>query len=722
MSQTSGTSSSVAQTQRQRWLTYGVNVALACIVAAALAVAATYAAERKPLRIDATASGMYSLKPQTLRIIRQVNSPIQLISLYTHSKPPPDTDEGDQAQQSVVPQDEAAQTVNDLLEEYANKGRNISFETIDPVTSPTKVDDLIEKVESKYGGEVKKYREFVDSFKQTIDQISKIAEPEVKAVSDLPLTENMDPDLLNTLRYAFITVEAFPKTLSDLQTALQRPLKQKPPDYKGAADAINDGMTNMSALLDAVIKNFDTLQKRGGLPPAVAQYMKDSLPHYQAMKKIVDDSLARGKQLGELKLDTLRSALRERNTILVMGDKEWRAINYDQVWQPAGRNAQSVLSDTPPKPRFAGEQQVTAAVLALSSGGDKPKIAIVRAGGPPLTQAMGFGESEPPMAEAAARLGLYNFDVVEKDLTGAFAQQAGEGASPEPTDDEIKNATWVVWGFSGQQNQMTGPTTIAPQVADHLKQGGSAIILTGVRQDGFPAALSDWGVEVHTESVIVHQRVSEEGAEASDMVQQVLRLPQVFDVHEYGNHPLATPLGGLEGLFAYMSPVVIHDTKGFKATPLLPIPTAPYAPKSWGSTNFDAIEQNQPITPDPATDMNGPLFAGAAVEKSDGTRLVVLAAGSFAENQWLELTAQAIDPNAPPVLRFPGNGELFTNSVFWAAHQDTLIDISPAAMDVGRISDMSSGALAFWRAGVLLVGMPGLVLLLGAGVWLTRRD
>jgi hypothetical protein len=666
---------------------------------------------------------MYSLKPQTLKIIRQVNSPIQLVSLYTRSKPPQDSDETDQAQQSVVPQDEAAQTVNDLLEEYANKGRNITFETIDPVTSPTKVDDLIETVEAKYGGEVKKYREYVESFKQTIDQIATIADPEVKAVSALPLTDTMDPDLLNTLRYAFITVEAFPKTLTDLQTALQRPLRQKPPDFKGAADAISDGMTNMSALLDAVIKNFAALQKRGGLPPAVAEYMKESLPHYQAMKKIVDDSLARGKQLGELKLDTLRSALRERNTILVMGDKEWRAINYDQVWQPAGRSAQSALSDTPPKPKFAGEQQVTAAILALSSGGQKPMVAIVRAGGAPLTQAMGFGEGEPPMAEAAARLGLYNFDVVEKDLTGAFAQEAGESGVSEPSDDDIKNATWIVWGFSSQQqNQFSGPTSIAPQVADHLKHGGSAVILTGVRQDGFPAALSDWGVEVHTESVIVHEKIAEEGGDSSDMVQQVLRLPQVFDLHEYGDHPLARPLGGLEGLFAYMSPVVIHDTKGYKATPLLPIPTSPYAPRSWGSTNFDAIEQNQPVAPDPATDIQGPLYGGAAVENTDGTRLVVLGAGSFAEDQWLELTAQAIDPNAPPVLRFPGNGELFTNSVFWAAHQDTLIDISPAAMDVGRISDMSAGALAFWRAGVLLVLMPGMVLVVGGGVWLNRRD
>jgi hypothetical protein len=716
MSETSPIPYSTVHAQRQRWIKYGGNVLLTCIVATALAVLVTYGAERRRIRIDTTTNGLYSLKPQTLRIIRQVSTPIRLVSLYTSSKPPSSEDQ-DQSQPAVVPPDEAAQTVNDLLEEYVNKGHDISLETIDPVTSPSKVDDLIEEVENKYGGEVKQYQDFVKSFKGTIDQITAVADPEVKAVAALPLSENTDADVLNTLRYAFITVEAFPKNLSDLQDALQRPLRQKPPDYKGAADAITEGMTNLSQLLSAVITNFQVLEKRGGLPPEVAKYMTQSLPHYQALAKIVDDTLARGKKLGELKLDTLRSALRERNTILVMGDKEWRSINFDQVWQPAART--SGMTDAAPRPRFAGEQQVTSAILALSSGGQKPKVAIVRSGGPPLTQSMSFMGGDVPLADAAARLGLYNFDVVEKDLTGAFAAQGG-GA--EPSDDDIKTATWVVWDFANEQTQYSAPTSIAHQIADHLNQGGSAVIITGTRQDALAEALSDWGIEVKADSVVVHERVEQQGGDTSDMLQQVLRLPQVFALHDYGNHPLATPLGGLEGLFAYMCPVIIHPTKGYKVTPLLPVPTSPDAPRSWGTVNFDAIEQNQAITPDPATDTPAPIFAGAAAEKFGGGRLVVLATGKFADNQWLELTAQAVDPNAPAALLFPGNGELFTNSIFWASRQDTLIDISPAAMDVGRISDINPRQLAFWRVGVLLVGLPGLVLLTGAGVYLKRRD
>jgi ABC-type uncharacterized transport system len=725
MTQANTKSSPPVESQSQRWLKYGGNVAIACVAAVMLAVLVTYVAERRPKRIDTTASGLYSLKAQTLKIIENVNTPIRLVSLYTSSKPPESQDEDQDQPANVLPPQEATQIVNDLLQEYSTKGHDISFETIDPVTSPSKVDDLIEQVEAKYGGEIRKYKDFVDSFKDTITAITNLANPEVKAVAAMPLSEDTDRDVLMTMREAFITVEAFPKNLDDLQDALQRPLRQRPPDYKGAADAITDNLGNLATLLDAVINNFKVLETHAGVPPVVALYMKQSLPHYQEMKKLVGDTLARAKGLGELKLDTLRSALRQRNTILVMGDKEWRAINYDQVWRPASRNSGPGLSDEAPRPRFAGEQQVTAAILSLTSGGEKPKVAIVRAGGPPLAQAMPFGGGgDVPLADAADRLGLYNFDVVEKDLTGQFAAES-QGMVSEPTDADIKNATWVVWDFQAQQNpEMGEPPSIAQAVADHLRGGGSAVILTTLHQDNLATAISDWGVSVNTNAVIIHEKIpGGGGGDSGDVVQQVLRLPFVFDLHDYGDHPLANPINSLEGLLANMCPVSLHIPPGYHGSYLLPIPTAPAAPKSWATTNLDAVQQNQVPPFDPTADIAGPVYAGAAVQKdAGGGRLVVLACGPFCVNQWLELTAQQVDPNAPQVLRFPGNGELFTNSVFWAAHQDALIDISPAAMDVGRIRDISPPLLRFVRVGILLVGLPGLCLLTGLGVYLKRRD
>jgi hypothetical protein len=74
------------------------------------------------------------------------------------------------------------------------------------------------------------------------------------------------------------------------------------------------------------------------------------------------------------------------------------------------------------------------------------------------------------------------------------------------------------------------------------------------------------------------------------------------------------------------------------------------------------------------------------------------------------------------VSRFPGNSELFTNSVFWLAKMEPMIAISPTAMQVSRIAPMSDTALAGWRVGVLLILLPGLVLAAGILMYFARRD
>ena len=74
------------------------------------------------------------------------------------------------------------------------------------------------------------------------------------------------------------------------------------------------------------------------------------------------------------------------------------------------------------------------------------------------------------------------------------------------------------------------------------------------------------------------------------------------------------------------------------------------------------------------------------------------------------------------VARFPGNGELFTNSIFWLANQEKMIALSPSALDTPRIRPMAPEMLAFWRVGVLLIGLPALALAAGFIVWRSRQD
>jgi hypothetical protein len=113
---------------------------------------------------------------------------------------------------------------------------------------------------------------------------------------------------------------------------------------------------------------------------------------------------------------------------------------------------------------------------------------------------------------------------------------------------------------------------------------------------------------------------------------------------------------------------------------------------------------------------------GVAAEKQGGGRLVVFGGFQSFINDVFAIPDADLARKGYPVARFPGNGELFANSVFWLAKMDTMIAISPAAMEVSRIKDMSEGTLGFWRWGFLVVGLPLAVVVAGAMVYMGRRD
>jgi hypothetical protein len=140
------------ETQQQRWLKYGANVVLTVIAAIVLAILVVYLAQQFRGRIDRTYGHIYSLKPQTINLIKDLKSPVTLVSLYSQSRDPRPEIQRERREQ--------AQTVQDLLYEYQRKSSKIDVQIIDPDASPAKADALIKDVTERYGGEVQKYRSF----------------------------------------------------------------------------------------------------------------------------------------------------------------------------------------------------------------------------------------------------------------------------------------------------------------------------------------------------------------------------------------------------------------------------------------------------------------------------------------------------------------------------------------------------------------------------------
>jgi hypothetical protein len=199
----------------------------------------------------------------------------------------------------------------------------------------------------------------------------------------------------------------------------------------------------------------------------------------------------------------------------------------------------------------------------------------------------------------------------------------------------------------------------------------------------------------------------------------------VFIVNDYGDHPVTKPLRSLDGLMVPVIPVKTVDAKGVKTTRILPIPNDP---RTWGDTDFDSLRQGKAVTFNPkderSPDIAGPFWGGAIAEKDNGKgRLIVIGCSVFARDDYLRI------PNIPAsrqqerfVARFPGNAELFVNGVFWLANMDTMIAISPMALEVPRVEAIPDARLGMLRVGLLIVALPLMVLAAGTFVYLKRRD
>ncbi len=701
------------ETQQQRWIKYGSNVALSIVVVILLAVAVTWIAQTSGWRKDTTLGHVNSLKPQTLNILKNDHQKTKLVALYQRTIIQDDKEIPSPYRQPVV----------DLLDAYQRASNNIEVETIDPVKSPSKVDELIDEVTSKYGGEVKKYKDLIDASHKTYDQIKNLTSQELSKIQALNLDQAQQDQAPESVSLALVTVRELPKFLSRSRDSINERLKQKPPDYKGAVDSIQQNMENFSQLAAKIIEDFGKSKSDVKVPANIRKYMADSQPAYEQIKKLADDLIKQAKSLGELKLDQLRQSLRAKDAILVMGAKDMRVLPFEQVWKVDDRDLHQITSAEQIKPRFAGEQQISTALLALSQD-KKPKVAFIRFGGPPLTTP-GFPpfQSGGLMSDVAQRLRDYNYDVLEKDLSGTWAMQAqmsGRPAAPEATDAQLKDAVWVVLMMPlAQQSPMQGPPNFKA-VADHLAQGGSALLMFGPQNDNFASTLKKWGIEVNTNAVASHAPIPPSGGKQGDFDQEALRYPFVFNIENYGDDMITKPLQSLQSWLVPLEVVKTSKVADVTTTPILPVPNNP---KSWGETDLQALQDAKAEFQPDKGDIPGPLYGGAVAQNNKtGGRLVVIASPMFAWDQWVTAPDPAMLRRGMVVAHYPGNAELFDNSVFWLSRLDTLIAISPSAMEVSRIAPMTVATLQAWRIGALLIGLPALVLLAGGFMYFARRD
>jgi hypothetical protein len=721
------------ESQRERWVKYGSNVGLSIVVVVVLAGLVIWLSQAQGLHlgkmhltfrksIDVTSDSSQSLKPQTLAVIGDLKTPIKLVSLYPKLK-----------QEKAGSEQDFQTPVVDLLDKYREKGKNIEVEVIDPVNEPTKLDQWINELKEKYGSNTKAYHDLLATdLPKTLEQFNKLASAEAQAMDkQLQEVRFKDEDQVVPFRSAYNTVAGFPQTLDEVSKGAQEELQKQFPDYKAYTATLKTLLGTLSTRAQKVRSSFEKMKDDKDVPDAARTYAADSIPHFDEMKKLADDLVAKIDKLGELKLDEVRRVLfggeegeAPPPAVAVMGPNDIKLIQFNDVWK-SGENFRAIGPATgQPKLRFAGEQQTTSAIIALSEN-KKQKICFLRAGGP--SRLVGnFMQGGGDMSDIADRLRAVNFDVSEKDVA-KDAQQPQMNQMPTPPDpsyEDIKDAVWVI--LDEPMSSQFGPTPPSPvlseKLKEHLDEGGSAICLIGFHGDALATAIKDWGISTDPEKIIVHERIDAPAAEGDDFVEEVRRQPFIFILNDYGDSPVTSPLAALDSALVPLCPVQAKDKPADQdvMTSILPIPQDP---KCWATSKTETLSGRDATPPrfDPATDTAPPLFAGAIAEKKGKGRLVVIGCANFISNDLLRMPDPKLAKQKVMVARFPGNGELFTNSAFWCAHEDRMIALSPSALDTARIEPIHPALLNFLRFGLVLFALPLLSVALGVVVYQSRR-
>ena len=231
---------------------------------------------------------------------------------------------------------------------------------------------------------------------------------------------------------------------------------------------------------------------------------------------------------------------------------------------------------------------------------------------------------------------------------------------------------------------------------EYLANGGSLIVMedpTALTEFGDAAdpladmLAQDWGITFNNDIVID------------------LNSPQPTTAAAFyydGAHPVTVNMNNLVSYYPFTRSLTMAEAKeGVTLTPLVQTNE-----RSWGETDFQSLTQggNQ-IGMDP-TEIQGPLTLAVAAENATtGGRVVAFGTSNLAIDQMFDAY---------------GSGDMFVNSVDWAAEQEDLANITPKTPTerTFKIPDPFVW-LAILLSSVVII--PGLVVAAGVSAWLSRR-
>ncbi len=723
----------------ERHLVYGLNVTVSIVLAIAILVAALLLGGEYRTQFDWTRSGRNSLSPRTLKLLGGLDQNITITAIYPIRT---ESAELDQRRQDAV---------RDLLELYEGAGGgHVKAELFDPLKKPGKVTALEERLSQKpaYRDEATAHREALEQFARFAEQVRATVGNTVQQLQSL---SEQNPALAQSRECQIIgmNLQHVLGELDKTSGAVAEYSAEAIPRYGRAVGIVKSFLTLAQASVDEARRWL--LGEIGQLPQVdratLAEFAETSkqcqtlLDEQATLQKLLDD-------LPKLKLEEMYEALRRRTDlppVLVETESEAHVVTFDDVW--AYRMDQNAPAGTGPDPSrdFVGEAAVSSAILRLTQK-EKTGVIFVRWGGSPLLTP-DFSNFNPnmrrmptaPYQALNAYLQRANFETAEWNVK--------ETKEP-PALEDVARTIYVVFAPVPPQQ----PNPMQPPTEPGISEADKQLVLDAIGQSGMAVFMSrwqaplspympmartyeyadylkdKWGIDVKYSYVAMPFAPSPDKPDlwVPAMRDQSSVLLLTSPILRVTDHPIGAPLKSEPIAFWMTTPIEIVTGEGKpEGVNVDVVAEVRETERVWAFENIQALEadfREKNGTAPKDSDILAPFPVAVAATNGAGGKLVVFASEQFPADNLTQASQLALAGGGlVAYLLYPGNTDLFVNSLHWLTGDADRIAVGPRKGALPRLDKLADGfATQFCQ--VFIVGIwPGIALLAGGAAWLIRR-
>lgn len=694
----------------------GLNVTLSVALVVAIVAVAQAIGFKASRRWDLTSSGVNSLSEGTGNLLRALDKPVRLTSLYFET----DLDEEDQ--------ERYRRPVKDLLDLYEATNRaRVTAEWINPMKQQEEMRALRDRLRAlpKFGDAIKAHQAVLDTYEKELGAAAaKLLQDERNAIAafDSGLGGGEMPRSLAAIQNALDIL---------LQGVSQR--RQQIDNYtQGLEPQMAPAIAEVRQLYDDLARNFKELvnfaqnqvSQDRTLTPGQADYLRNMGPRLAEVTGKLEGEITRIQDLDPLRLEELFTSMGPTsNAILVETDSDADVVDFHEVW-PAQDETLGLRARFEQR-GFKGEEKVTSAILRVTHQ-EQTAVVFVRYGGAPLLTP-GFGQGKQGiMLGMQQQLEDANFKVQEWDLATSM--------TPPTFDPAPTRIIYVVFRPNPPPSGPFGQPSDEPPfseshekaVRDAIEKSGRALFVAGWMPGPFPPVPasyefnefleSNWGLKINDEVLLI-QTASIEAGKYNVIRQDFFAM----DAADVTGHVIVNGAAARQHYFPWCAPIQKSDPLP-EGVVLHDLVIQPVKDGVWGVHNLndyqEQLSQHEYMTR-VERDLVGPFTLAVSAEKGD-RKVVLVSARDFTIDQIALARELVMGPQGLMMRsRNPGNVVLLLNSLHW-------LNDNMEYMNVGQPIDaavLKIGSKQTERTiqALTIFVWPALALLLGGAVWLVRR-